>query len=329
MAFLDSTTLNIKAGKGGDGVVRWRRESGIPMGGPYGGDGGVGGDVYVLGQRNLHTLHDYKNIKDFAAEDGQNGGTKLMAGKNGEDLVLKFPLGTILFIEEIEKEIEIINEGEQILLFKGGRGGLGNNHFKSSTNQAPEEFTRGKVAEYGTVKVELKMIADVGLIGYPNAGKSSLLNMITKAQSKVGNYNFTTLEPHLGDFHGYILADIPGLIEGASEGKGLGHKFLKHVERTHMLVHMIESTSKDPVDDYTKIRKELNIFNPSLSEKKEIIILSKVDNLGDVSDKAVAKDLDAKIKLLKKASKKEIYTLSLFDEASVKAFEKLLLENLV
>lgn len=327
MAFLDKTILNVTAGRGGDGVVRWRRESGIPMGGPAGGDGGQGGDVYAMGIRNLHTLHDYRHQKDFGAEDGGAGGGSNCHGKNGDDLILKFPLGTILYIEEIDRTIDLVNEGEQVILFHGGKGGRGNTHFKSSTNQAPEEWTPGKAAEFGTVHVELRMIADVGLIGFPNAGKSSLLNSLTKAQSKVGNYNFTTLEPHLGDWYGYILADIPGLIEGASEGKGLGHQFLKHVQRTKMLVHMIEATSDDFVHDYEVIKNELQNFNPELLVKKEIIVISKYDNV-DLNNKDAKKAFEKQIKDLEKKTKKDVLKLSLFDENSVKEFEKVLRENL-
>jgi GTP-binding protein len=328
MAILDETNLNISAGRGGDGVVRWRRESGIPMGGPWGGDGGKGGDVYVVGQRNLHTLHDYRHQKDFHAQDGAQGGTKLMAGVGGEDMVLKFPLGTILTIREIDKQVELLEENGQILLFRGGQGGYGNAHFKSSTNQAPEEWTPGRSGEYGTVHVELRMIADIGLVGFPNAGKSSLLNTLTKAQSKVGNYNFTTLEPHLGDYHGYIIADIPGLIEGASEGKGLGHRFLKHVQRTKMIVHMIEATSGDYLHDYEVIRGELQNFNDELLHKNEIVVISKLDNL-DLSDKDVRKDFEKRVKAFEKKIKKEVVLLSLFDEESVKGFEKVLMKNLI
>lgn len=321
MAFLDHVKLNIKAGKGGDGVVRWRRESGIAMGGPAGGNGGRGGDVYVVGYRNLHTLHIYAQQKDFNAEDGGQGGSKNMHGKNGEPLYLKFPLGTTIYIEEYERTIELLEEGQTELLFHGGTGGLGNTEFKSSTNRSPEEFTPGKMGEFGTVEVNLKMIADVGLIGYPNAGKSSLLNSITKAQSKVGNYNFTTLEPHLGDWFGYIIADIPGLIEGASEGKGLGIKFLKHVERTNLLVHMIESGSTKMITDYKTIRAELKKFNAELLDKEEIVVISKADNISP-------KELKTKADKLSKSIKKPVLTLSLYDDKSVKAFEKILKSKL-
>jgi GTP-binding protein len=327
MAFLDNTVLQISAGKGGDGVVRWRRESGIPMGGPWGGDGGDGGDVYVQGIRNMHTLHNYRHQKEFSAEDGGNGGTKLMAGKNGEDLILQFPLGTVLYIQEIDKEIDLVTEDEKILLFKGGAGGLGNDHFKSSTNQAPEQCTLGKIGEFGTVSVELRLIADAGLIGFPNAGKSSLLNSLTKSKSKVGDYNFTTLEPHLGDWYGYILADIPGIIEGASEGRGLGIKFLQHIQRTKLLIHLIESTSESFLTDYKVIRKELETFNSELTFKKEIVVISKIDML-DFSDTKKEKDFNKNLQELEDFLGKKVIQLSLFQDESIKEFEKVLKENL-
>jgi GTP-binding protein len=280
MAFLDHVRLNVRAGKGGNGVVRWRHERSVAYGGPWGGNGGRGGDVYIVGKRNLHTLHNYANQTDFSAENGHDGGNKLKQGAQGKDLVLEFPLGTEIHIPEYDRTIDITTEGERMLLFRGGDYGFGNDHFKSSINRSPEEATDGKPGEWGTLEVNLKFIADVGLIGYPNAGKSSLLNFLTNANSKVGNYKFTTLEPHLGDYHGYILADIPGLIEGASEGKGLGHKFLKHIERTGLLVHMIEATEKDYLKSYKAIRNELGKYNKQLLEKKEIIVVSKIDNLG-------------------------------------------------
>ncbi len=316
MAFLDNVTLRIKAGKGGDGVVRWRRERAIDMGGPAGGDGGRGGNVYIRGLRNLHTLSHYAHEKDFKAEEGEAGGSSQKHGKQGGDITLNFPLGSELYIEEYDRTIDLVIEGEEQLLFRGGYGGLGNTNFKSSTNRSPEEWTPGKTGEFGTVHVNLKMIADAGFIGYPNVGKSNLLNTLTKAQSKVGNYNFTTLEPHLGDYFGYILADIPGLIEGASDGKGLGIKFLKHVERTKMLVHMIDASSKDFLKDYKTIRTELEKFNKEMLNKKEVLVITKIDNILQNCKWKISQG-DLKVEFprlvkpkLKKLSKKEISKLT-------------------
>lgn len=344
MAFLDQVTLNIKAGRGGNGVVRWRRERAVDMGGPAGGDGGNGGDVYVVGQRNLHTLHYYSQQKDFQAQDGDAGGSKEMHGKSGEDLYLYFPLGSELYIREYDNTIDLTEEGQTELLFRGGAGGLGNVHFKSSTNRSPEEFTTGKVGEFGTIDVNLKFIAEIGFIGYPNVGKSNLLNTLTNAQSKVANYNFTTLEPHLGDWYGHILADIPGLIEGASEGKGLGIKFLKHIERTKFLVHLIDASSKDFVKDYKTIRDELGKYNKNLLDKKEIVVISKVDNLypnvkeilkGKLNVKKVSKPKEKKVKVLKlskkdlaKYSKEEIKNLKQKNKDDIKFAKELYKEEL-
>lgn len=345
MAFLDQVVLNIKAGNGGDGVVRWRRERAIDMGGPAGGDGGRGGDVYVVGQRNLHTLHHYAQQKDFRANNGESGGSREMHGASGEDLYLYFPLGSELYIREYDRTIDLTEEGQKELLFRGGAGGLGNVHFKSSTNRSPEEFTIGKIGEYGTVEVNLKFIAEVGLIGYPNVGKSNLLNTLTNAQSKVGNYKFTTLEPHLGDWYGHILADIPGLIEGASEGKGLGIKFLKHIERTNFLVHMIDANSKDFVKDYKTIRSELGNYSKKLLNKKEILVVSKIDNLhpnvkeilaGKLKTVKISKPKEAKVKLLKlskkdlqKYSKEEVKQLKQKNKDDIKFAKELYKEELV
>lgn len=344
MAFLDHVVLNIKAGKGGDGVVRWRTARAEDMGGPAGGDGGRGGDVFVVGQRNLHTLHSYSQQKDFFAPSGDNGGSNNMHGKSGEDLYLYFPLGSELYVREYDRTIDLVEEGQTVLLFRGGNGGLGNVHFKSSTNRSPEEFTQGKVGEFGTVEVNLKFIAEVGLIGYPNVGKSNLLNTLTNAQSKVGNYNFTTLEPHLGDWYGHILADIPGLIEGASEGKGLGHKFLKHIERTKFLVHLIDASSKDFVKDYKTIRAELGAYNKEMLNKKEILVISKIDNLypnvkeiisGKLKTQKILKPKENKIKVLKlskkdlaKYSKQEIKDLKNKNKDDIKFAKELYKEQL-
>lgn len=343
MAFLDHVVLNIKAGKGGDGVVRWRTARAEDMGGPAGGDGGKGGDVYVVGQRNLHTLHHYAQQKDFSAPNGDVGGSKNMHGASGEDLYMLFPLGSQLYVREYDRVIDLTEEGQTELLFRGGQGGLGNTHFKSSTNRSPEEFTTGKNGEFGTVEVNLKFIAEVGLIGYPNVGKSNLLNTLTNAQSKVANYNFTTLEPHLGDWYGHILADIPGLIEGASEGRGLGHKFLKHIERTKFLIHLVDSSSKDFVKDYKTIRSELGNYNKELLNKKEILVISKIDNLypnvkeilsGKLKAEKILKPKENKVKVLKltkkdlaKYSKQEIKNLKQKNKDDIKFAKELFKEE--
>lgn len=322
MAFLDHVKLNVKAGKGGAGVVRWRHERSVAYGGPWGGNGGRGGDVFVVGKRNLHTLHIYANQTDFSAGNGEDGGNKLKQGAQGKDLVLEFPLGTEIYVEEYDKKIDIVKEGEQILLFRGGDYGFGNDHFKSSINRSPEQATVGKLGEWGTLDVNLKFIADVGLIGFPNAGKSSLLNFLTNANSKVGNYKFTTLTPHLGDYYGYILADIPGLIEGASEGKGLGHKFLKHIERTGILVHMIDATEKDYTKAYKTIREELGKYNKEMLKKKEIVVISKLDNLG--VDLALLQSRTKKIARWNLATKNNFKILSAAKIKKLSKDEKLL-----
>lgn len=314
MAFLDKVTLKIFAGKGGDGVVRWRREKSIARGGPWGGNGGNGGDVYIEGVRNLHALNHYRHIHEFKAENGAAGASQLKHGKRGDDLVLTFPLGTKVVNTDLEISYELLNEGEKILVLHGGRGGLGNNEFKNSVRRAPEVATPGKRGEFATFDIELQLIADVGLIGFPNAGKSSLLNALTNATSKVANYEFTTLEPNLGDYFGNVIADIPGLIEGASEGKGLGHNFLRHIERTRILVHLVSAESVDVAAAYRTIRNELGMFNKELLEKEELVVLSKIDTATD------EKSLKKKQKELEKISKKEVILLSLFDDTSIKNF---------
>jgi len=313
MALIDSITLEATAGRGGSGVVRWIREKGRPRGGPCGGDGGRGGDVVIEGVRDVSALTLYRYTKKVFAEDGQGGGYNNKHGANGKTLTLKVPIGTVVHIPEFEKTVEIVKEGEQIKLLSGGYGGYGNAHFKSSTNQNPFEVTKGKEGEKGTLEINLKLIADAGLIGLPSAGKSSLLNALTHARAKVGAYPFTTLEPNLGDFYGRILADIPGLIEGASSGKGLGSRFLKHIERTGILIHLVSVEQDDPIESYKYIRKELELFGRGLSEKKEIIVLSKVD----LVDTATIKTLTNRIK---KEFSSEVLTVSIYNDEILKKF---------
>lgn len=311
---IDHITLTVKAGNGGDGVVRWRREKGIPYGGPAGGDGGKGGDVYFRVVRDIQALSKYKHKTDWEADKGEAGQKRGMFGKGAEDLYLDVPVGAVIHNREYNTVYECLEEGQEFLVLRGGTGGLGNQNFKSATNRTPKQYTKGGLGEFATFDIELKLIADVGIIGLPNAGKSSLLNALTRASVKVADYAFTTLEPNLGVYYKYVLADIPGLIEGASEGKGLGHKFLRHITRTKMLVHLVSAENEDVAETYKVIRNELSKYDKTLLDRKEIVVLSKIDT---VDEKTKEKMLQS----LKKASKQnEVLALSLFDDASVKAF---------
>lgn len=318
---IDNVTLKIKAGKGGDGVVRWRREKGIPFGGPAGGDGGRGGDVYFRVIRDIQALSVYKHKKEWDADEGEMGQKRSMHGSDAKDMFLQVPLGAVIYNREYDKKYEFMEEGD-FLVLRGGKGGLGNENFKSSTNRTPEEFTKGELGEFATFDVELKLIADVGLIGLPNAGKSSLLNALTRAGAKIGDYPFTTLEPNLGAYFSYVLADIPGLIEGASDGKGLGHKFLRHITRTRVLVHLVAADNEDVGDIYTTIRNELGKFDKKLLTLPEVVVLSKIDMVDD----SILKE---KIKALEKVSKKKsIIPLSLYQDDTVKSFGDALIKML-
>ncbi len=284
--FVDELEIYAKAGDGGDGVVRWRHEKFRPLAGPAGGNGGNGGSVYVRAVRDLNRLAKYTGDKNFIAEHGGTGRSLSQFGKNSDDLSIDIPIGSRVTDIGRGRTFELTNEGETVLVLKGGQGGLGNEHFKSSTNRSPEESTKGKPGEEGTFKIEVLLMADVGLVGLPNAGKSTLLNTFTNAHSAIGAYPFTTLEPHLGVLQGYILADIPGLIEGAADGKGLGHKFLRHVERTAMVLHLVSLEHEDPMAAYTEIRAELAKYSGNIAAKAEWIILTKTDTRSpeEVSD---------------------------------------------
>ena len=277
MAFVDEAKFHIKAGKGGDGVVRWLHEKGKEFMGPAGGNGGKGGDVYVEAVRDIGILVTYRNVKLLEAENGEDGGNKSREGRDGEDLIVKLPVGSYVYNCDTEQGFDLLKEGERVLILKGGRYGLGNEHFKASTNQRPEQFTEGRPGEEGDFHIVLKLVVDAGFVGFPNAGKSSLLNALTNAKSRVDSYQFTTLEPSLGDLYGFILADIPGLIEGASEGRGLGDKFLRHISRTKMVLHCISLENEDIEGAYKTIRGELEAYSDPLASKKEIIILTKTD----------------------------------------------------
>ncbi len=323
MAFIDEMKFTASAGVGGNGVVRWRQEKFVPKGGPSGGDGGHGGNFYVQAVRDVHILSKYKAKKSFSAGKGEDGSNKSLHGKNGEDFTLDLPIGSIITNLETDETWQLNKEGEKIMLLKGGYGGFGNEHFKSSINTTPMEWRPGQEGEKANFKIELELFADIGLIGLPNAGKTSLLNTLTNADAKVGDYAFTTLNPNLGDFYGYVIADIPGLIEGASEGKGLGVKFLRHIKRTKMLAHLVsfENLSKGTtgmMKAYKEIRKELMSYDKKLklgvdglNKKEEIIILTKTDVVSDL------KIITKTEKTFKKLSDK-VFVLSLYDDKSVK-----------
>lgn len=313
MAFVDEARIYAESGKGGDGVIRWLRTKMSARGGPSGGDGGRGGDVILLGVRDLSALAHYRYKKKFHAEDGEAGKGELKHGKNGEPAILPVPVGTFARISGTGEEYEITKEGEQIVLFRGGNGGLGNARFKSSTNQNPFQQTAGKNGKGGDIELTLKIIADAGLIGLPNAGKSSLLNALTRAKSKVGAYPFTTLEPNLGEFYGYIIADIPGLIEGASSGRGLGIKFLKHVERTGFLLHLVSADQENQLAAYREVHAELKAFGHGLEEKREIIVLSKIDLISLSACETIVKNLAGE-------TGREVVPVSVKDPQSLKMF---------
>lgn len=284
--FIDQARIYLKAGDGGDGVVRFRREKYIPAGGPAGGDGGRGGSIYFLVDEGLSTLMDFRYRRKFVAPSGQAGQSKNMAGKDGEDLVIKVPPGTLVKDDETgEVLLDLTTPGTKVLVLPGGRGGRGNTHFTTPTRQAPSFAERGEPGRELWVKLELKLLADVGLVGYPNVGKSTLLSVVSAARPKIGNYPFTTLTPNLGVVslepgHSFVIADVPGLIEGAHEGVGLGIEFLRHLERTRLILHLVDAAGvdgRDPVDDYEKINTELRLYNEELANCPQVLVANKTD----------------------------------------------------
>lgn len=283
--FADRATIFIRSGKGGDGHVSFRRELYVPNGGPDGGDGGRGGDVIFVVDRGMNTLSEYRHKHKFAAQDGQEGGKRRCHGSDGADCILKVPEGTVIYEKNTGKVIaDMSGENTKQIILTGGRGGKGNMHYATATMQVPKYAQAGQAAQELEVRLELKVIADVGLVGFPNVGKSTFLSRVSNAKPKIANYHFTTLNPNLGvvdlDGGGFVIADIPGLIEGASEGLGLGHEFLRHIERTRVLVHIVDAASvegRDPVDDIEKINAELRAYNPEIAARPQVIAANKID----------------------------------------------------
>ncbi len=324
MKFLDQVKIYVKAGNGGDGSPSFRREKYIEFGGPDGGDGGKGGSVILKAERNLNTLIDFRYQQHHKAKRGENGSGQNKTGKNGDDKVLKVPLGTQVLEEDNKTLIfDFIKAGEEFIAASGGKGGLGNARFKSSTNRAPRKFTKGLMGEEFTIWLQLKSIADIGIIGLPNAGKSSLLAALTNANPKIANYKFTTLNPNLGvtkyDNKEITLADIPGLIEGAHKGTGLGIKFLKHIERCKSLLHLIDITSDDLIKSYRQIKNELRKYSIKLSKKNELVVLNKIDLVEN------KKELKKIIRDFSKNVKSEVFTISTFEKDSISKIKSKLL----
>ena len=311
---VDDVKITVAAGHGGKGLAVFSKAK--MARGPTGGSGGKGGSVFIEGVSDLGALRQFRFKKENKAKNGQNGKPQLNDGKNAEDLILSVPLGTVAHILPAGYDIEITKIGQRELVAKGGRGGKGNFLFRSSINTTPRQFEEGEPGESFEVRLELKMIADVGFVGLPNVGKSSLLNELTRAQSKVANYPFTTLEPNLGAYYELILADIPGLIEGASEGKGLGIKFLRHIERTKILFHIVAADSADPIADYKTARAELEKYNSLLLSKPEYIFISKSD---EVSKEAVEEIKDGFRQI-----GKEAFVISILDQDSLEGVKKIL-----
>ena len=325
MKFLDQAKIYIKAGNGGSGSASFRREKFIEYGGPDGGDGGDGGSIIIVSDRNLNTLIDFRYAQHFKAQHGKAGSKRNKTGGNGKDLFLRVPTGTQIYEEDNNTLIyDFTKNKEKYLVASGGKGGLGNVRFKSSTNRAPRKKTNGKIGEEFWIWLQLKVIADVGIIGKPNAGKSSLLAALTRAKPKIANYPFTTINPNLGvtyyDEREVTLADIPGLVEGAHKGIGLGDKFLRHIERCKMLLHLIDLSEEDLINSYKKIKLELLSYDKMLGKKKEIIFFNK-------SDLLEKNDIDKKLREFKNKIKTKFEVISVFSNEDVKKVKKLLIKN--
>lgn len=312
--FIDDVVIRVFAGKGGRGAVAFNKN--LMSLGPTGGSGGKGGSIYAEGVSDLSALQQFRYKKMLRAENGLDGRAQFMDGHDGKDLTIKVPVGTVIQNLDNGTDVEIVKIGERALLAKGGNGGKGNFQFRSSRNTTPTQFQFGRPGEEFKLRLELKLIADIGLVGLPNAGKSSLLNELTNAKSRVANYPFTTLEPNLGVYYELVIADIPGLIEGSSGGKGLGIKFLRHIERTKIIFHLISSESDTPAKDYKVIRKELDVYNKALLDKPEYLFLSKSDNVSPVI-------LKKKLAALKKLNSKAI-AISILDDKSLEKVKNIL-----
>ena len=324
MKFLDQAKIYIKAGNGGNGSASFRREKFVEFGGPDGGDGGSGGSVVFIADKNLNTLIDFRYQQHFKAENGQDGKGKKQTGKSGKDLILKVPVGTQIFEEDNNTLIEDLAKSDQkIIIANGGRGGLGNVRFKSSINRAPRKKTNGSKGESFCVWLQLKVIADVGIVGMPNSGKSSLLSVLTSAKPKIANYPFTTINPNLGvtnyNNKEITLADIPGLIEGAHEGIGLGDKFLRHIERCKNILHLIDITSDNLIENYSKVRKELFKYSNKLTKKREIVVFNKIDMESD-------SEINKKVDVFSKKIKKKIYKISALKHKGITELKRLLIK---
>ena len=316
MKFLDQAKIYIKAGDGGSGSASFRREKFIEFGGPDGGDGGKGGSVIFVANKNLNTLIDFRYQQHFKAERGQDGKGKRKTGKNGKDLILKIPIGTQIFEEDNNTLIEDLTKPEQkLIIANGGRGGLGNVRFKSSTNRSPRKKTDGDKGESFSIWLQLKVIADIGIIGMPNSGKSSLLSALTDAKPKIANYPFTTINPNLGvasyKDREITLADIPGLIEGAHEGIGLGDKFLRHIERCKNILHLIDITNDNLIENYSKVRKELFKYSNKLEKKREIVVFNKIDMISK-------EEINKKLDIFKKKINKKVLLISALKHIGLK-----------
>lgn len=319
--FIDEVTITVQGGKGGDGKVHFRRDAITAKGGPDGGNGGNGGSIYIQGSHNLNDLRQFRYKKRVEAENGIDGMGKNLFGKNAPDIVISLPIGTVITDTANDKVFEITNDTKKLFVVKGGKGGRGNSEFATPTDRAPKHAEKGELGQSKILHLELKRIADIGFIGLPNAGKSSLLSVVTNATPKIGDYPFTTLEPNIGMMDGHPIADIPGLIEGASSGKGLGIKFLKHIEKTKILLHCIDASHPDVLQAYETVRSELGMFKQELLEKKELVALLKTDLFSEV-------ELQKKVALLKK-KKLLVITCSLYDDQQIIEVKKKLLLSLL